>query len=288
MDFVKHCRVKRADRVSLARFDPGDIGDVRSKTKAQGLLERGIDRLAAEQDRLFAQNTCAVLIILQAMDAAGKDSTIKHVMSGVNPQGCSVHSFKAPTTEELDHDYLWRSAKALPERGCIGIHNRSHYEEVIVTRVHPEILARQRLPAEARGPKVWQRRFREINRFERHLVDNGTIVLKFFLHVSKDEQRRRFLERMKSPEKFWKFQPGDVREREHWDDYMAAYEDVFRHTSTKWAPWFIVPADHKWFTRLAVAEIIGDTLANLKLRYPAMPDHARADWRALKKELENE
>jgi len=288
MDFVKHCRVKRADRMSLAKHDPADTGDIHTKESAVRLLERGIERLSAEQDRLFAQNTWSVLIILQAMDAAGKDSTVKHVMSGVNPQGCSVKSFKAPTAEELDHDYLWRSAKALPERGCIGIHNRSHYEEVIVTRVHPEILSRQQLPESARGPKIWQRRFREINRFERHLVDNGTIVLKFFLHVSKDEQRRRFLERMKEPEKYWKFQPGDVREREHWDEYMTAYEEVFRNTSTKWAPWFVIPADRKWFSRLAVAEIIVNTLADLKLRYPSVPDHARAEWRQLRKQLESE
>jgi PPK2 family polyphosphate:nucleotide phosphotransferase len=288
MDFVRHCRVKHADRMSLSKHDPADTGNVKNKESAVRLLERGIERLSAEQDRLFAQNKWAVLIILQAMDAAGKDSTVKHVMSGVNPQGCSVTSFKAPTAEELDHDYLWRSAKALPERGNIGIHNRSHYEEVIVTRVHPEILIRQRLPHPAGSPKFWRQRFREINRFERHLVDNGTIVLKFFLNVSKDEQKRRFLERMEEPEKFWKFQPGDVREREHWDEYMDAYQEVFRHTSTQWAPWYIVPADHKWFTRLAVAEIIVSTLADLKLKYPSVPDHERTEWRQLRKQLENE
>jgi len=288
MDFVKHCRIKHAGRMSLSKHDPADTGSIRGKKSAVRLLERGVERLSAEQDRLFAQNTWAVLIILQAMDAAGKDSTIKHVMSGVNPQGCFVTSFKAPTAEELDHDFLWRSVKALPERGSIGIHNRSHYEEVIVTRVHPEILDRQRLPQSARGPRIWRERFREINRFERHLVDNGTIVLKFFLHVSKEEQKRRFLERMEEPEKFWKFQPGDVRERERWDDYMDAYQEVFRHTSTKWAPWYVVPADHKWFTRLAVAEIIVKTLADLKLEYPTVPPHARAEWRELRKQLEQE
>jgi PPK2 family polyphosphate:nucleotide phosphotransferase len=209
-------------------------------------------------------------------------------MSGVNPQGCEVHSFKAPSHEELDHDYLWRAVKALPERGRIGIHNRSHYEEVIVTRVHPEFLDRQQLPKSTRGPGLLKRRFEEINSFERHLVDNGTVVLKIFLHVSRDEQKRRFLERIEEPEKFWKFQPADVAERAHWDDYMAAYEDVFRHTSTEWAPWYVIPADHKWFTRLAVAAILRDTLVDLKLSYPKVPDDVRAQFKAAKRQLERE
>ncbi len=206
-------------------------------------------------------------------------------MSGVNPQGCEVFSFKAPSPTELNHDYLWRSIIALPERGRIGIHNRSHYEEVIVTRVHPEILKQQRIPPSTAGKGVWRRRFREINRFERYLVDNGILVLKFFLHVSKEEQRVRFLARLDEPEKWWKFSPADVREREYWNDYMRAYEDVFRHTSTTWAPWHIIPADHKWFTRLAVAEIIGQALGGLKLKYPAVPKDERREYELARKTL---
>jgi PPK2 family polyphosphate:nucleotide phosphotransferase len=219
------------------------------------------------------------------MDAAGKDSTIKHVMSGVNPQGCQVFSFKRPSDEELDHDYLWRSVKALPERGRIGIHNRSYYEEVIIARVHPEVLARQQLPRETIDKGIWQRRFREINRFERHLTDNGTRVLKFFLNVSKDEQRRRFLKRLDEPEKYWKFSAADVKERAHWKAYMRAYQDALRHTSTKWAPWYVVPADHKWFTRLAVAEIIVRALDDLKSQFPEVPASVRAEFERLKKQL---
>jgi|SRR5579862_2247916 len=285
MDFARHCRVKRG-RVSMKRYDAADTGSIR-KTKAERLLAHGVERLAEQQNLLYAEHRWGLLVILQGMDAAGKDSTIKHVMSGVNPQGCSVHSFKKPTSEELSHDFLWRTVQALPARGYIGIHNRSHYEEVIVTRVHPELLAPEALPPSAmRG--IWTRRFRDINRFERHLVDNGTIVLKFFLHISKDEQRKRFLDRLEEPEKFWKFEPGDVRERERWPDYMRAYEDVLRQTNTSWAPWFVVPADHKWFMRLAVAEIIIDALEKLKLRYPPVPQDVRAQWRKLKKQLESE
>jgi PPK2 family polyphosphate:nucleotide phosphotransferase len=219
------------------------------------------------------------------MDAAGKDSTIKHVMSGVNPQGCQVFSFKAPSKQELDHDYLWRSVRALPERGRIGIHNRSYYEEVLVVRVHPELLDHQKLPKGAKRG-IWKRRFREIRNFERYLVDNGTCVLKFFLHVSKDEQRRRFLDRLNEPDKHWKFSPGDVRERGFWDEYQAAYEDAIEHTGTAWAPWFIIPADHKWFTRAAVSEIIGDALAGLKLRYPTVSADERAKWAAARRVLQ--
>jgi PPK2 family polyphosphate:nucleotide phosphotransferase len=285
MDFVKHCRVKPHRRVELALLDPADTGDIATKAKAKTLLRRGVERLGAAQQQLYAQDRWALLVVLQGMDAAGKDGTIKHVMSGVNPQGCQVVSFKAPSQEELDHDYLWRSVKALPARGCIGIHNRSHYEEVLVTRVHPEMLARQRVPAVTRPSHVWRRRFREINQFERYLVDNGIMVLKFFLHLSREEQRRRFLERLDEPEKYWKFQPADIRERAYWDQYMSAYEQVFRHTSTKHAPWFIVPADRKWFTRLAVAEIICETLAGLKLQYPTVPDSVRAEWQRARAQL---
>jgi PPK2 family polyphosphate:nucleotide phosphotransferase len=230
---------------------------------------------------LYAQNTCALLLIFQAMDAAGKDSTIKHVMSGVNPQGCQVFSFKAPSTEELDHDYLWRSFKALPERGRIGIFNRSHYEEVLAVRVHPEILATQQLPHLPKGDRIWHQRFEEINNFEKYLVNNGIVVLKFFLNVSKEEQKKRFLERINLPEKNWKFSLADLEVRKFWDDYMNAYEDVFNHTSTDHAPWHVIPADRKWFTRLAVADIVCTKLKELNLQYPQMsPEHLQELSRA--------
>jgi len=283
MDYAKRFRVVHG--FSLDTFDPDDTADVKNKARALQLLDRGILRLADGQERLYAQNTWALLVIFQAMDAAGKDSTIKHVMSGVNPQGCQVFSFKRPSDEELDHDYLWRSVKALPERGRIGIHNRSYYEEVLVVRVHPQILAGEQLPSETVDKRIWQRRYREINRFERYLTDNGTRVLTFFLHVSKDEQRKRFLKRLEEPEKYWKFQPGDVKERAHWDDYMDAYEEALRHTSTKWAPWYVVPADHKWFTRLAVADIIVRTLDDLRVRFPSVSASVRAEFAKLKKDL---
>jgi PPK2 family polyphosphate:nucleotide phosphotransferase len=288
MNYTKRFQVKPGARVSLARLDPGDTAGITSKVRAKRQLEHGIARLDDAQERLYAQNTWAVLLIFQAMDGAGKDGTIEHVMSGVNPQGVQVFSFKAPSPEELDHDYLWRAVKALPERGRIGIHNRSHYEEVVITRVHPEILERQQLPPESRGPGLWTRRYREIRAWERYLHDNGTLVLKFFLHVSKDEQRRRFLKRLDEPEKHWKFSPADVRERAHWDRYMAAYEDAIRNTSTTYAPWFVVPADHKWFTRLAVAEIIGDALDGLGLRYPTVPKNRLVEWAGLRAELSAE
>jgi PPK2 family polyphosphate:nucleotide phosphotransferase len=221
------------------------------------------------------------------MDAAGKDGTVKHVLSGLDPRGVRVFSFGAPSKEELDHDYLWRTVKALPERGCITIHNRSHYEEVIATRVHPEILEHQRIPEATRGAGLIRRRCREINRFERYLVDNGTIVLKFFLHVSKHEQWQRLVERMEEPDKHWKANAGDLRERLHWSAFMEAYEDVFRWTSTRHAPWFIVPADHKWFVWVAVAEIVRETLAGLKLEYPKAPESVKADWERAREELRN-
>jgi PPK2 family polyphosphate:nucleotide phosphotransferase len=287
MDFRKRFRVKPGRAVSLRSWDPDNTASMKGKSEAEELLARGVERLSSLQERLYAENRRSLLIILQAMDAAGKDSTIKHVMSGVNPQGCQVTSFKAPTREELDHDYLWRTTRALPARGMIGIHNRSHYEEVLVTRVHPELLEQERLPDASIGPKLWRRRFREINRFERYLADNGTVILKFFLHVSREEQRQRFLDRMAEPEKYWKFQPGDVRERERWSDYMAAYEDVFRHTSQPWAPWFIIPADHKWFSRLAVADIIAGTLESMKVQYPTVSKKTRSQWRTLRAALEN-
>jgi PPK2 family polyphosphate:nucleotide phosphotransferase len=264
----KKLLVRPGHRVSLKRYDPGwtpgRIADV------EGWLAKDVKRLASYQERLYAQDTYALLLIFQAMDAAGKDSTIRHVMSGVNPLGCQVFSFKAPSAEERDHDFLWRSVKALPERGRIGIHNRSHYEEVLAVRVHPEIVEGQQLPKPARKKGIWSRRFEAINNLERHLVENGTIILKFFLHVSKDEQKKRFLERIDQPEKNWKFSASDVRERRLWRAYMKAYEDVFTYTSTEWAPWFIVPADHKWFTRLAVAGIVNHTLGELNLEFPTL------------------
>jgi PPK2 family polyphosphate:nucleotide phosphotransferase len=251
-------------------------------------LEDDITKLEQYQDVLYAQNTYALLILFQAMDAAGKDGTIKHVMSGVNPQGCQVFSFKAPSAEELDHDYLWRCSKSLPERGRIGIFNRSYYEEVLVTRVHPETLAKQQLPPEAKGKDIWQRRFEEINNFEKYLVDNGIIILKFFLNVSKEEQKKRFLERIEMPNKNWKLSPNDAKERELWDDYMKAYEEVFNHTSTSWAPWHIIPADHKWFMRLAVADIICNQLKKLDLKYPTVSKNQKQELLKVKELLENE
>lgn len=258
-------------RISLKDFDPAYRGGF-TKEEARVHLESGIQQLARYQDVLYAQNTYALLLIFQAMDGAGKDSTIKHVMSGVNPQGCQVFSFKQPSAEELDHDYLWRSYKALPERGRIGIFNRSYYEEVLVVRVHPEVLDQQQLPSQTKGKQIWRQRFEEINSFERYLVNNGIVVMKFFLHVSKQEQRKRFLERIDLQEKNWKFSLADVKERHFWDDYMAAYEEMFTHTSTDSAPWHIIPADHKWFTRLAVSSFIYHRLKSLNLAYPILQD----------------
>lgn len=258
-------RVKPGKSVKLSRYRTDHTHGVSGKADAVRQVQANVEELARQQERLYAHDQWSLLVIFQAMDAAGKDSTIKYVMSGVNPQGVQVTSFKAPSAAELDHDYLWRSALALPARGMIGIHNRSHYEEVIVARVHPEILARQRLPAPATRGNLWARRFRQIRNFEQHLVENGTAVLKFFLHVSKDEQRRRFLERLDTPEKHWKFSLQDVHERSHWDAYMRAYEEMLEHTSTKYAPWFIIPADRKWYMRLAVGQIIVQTVRSLDL-----------------------
>ena len=268
----KSLRVKPGSKVSLARdFDTG-FDNGMSQEEATESLRESVGRLAELQDKLYAQNTYSLLLIFQAMDAAGKDGTIKHVSSGLNPQGCQVFSFKAPSAEELDHDYLWRAAKALPERGRVGIFNRSYYEEVLVVRVHPEILQRQQLPAKAKGKKVWQRRFEQINNFEKHLVENGTVVLKFFLNVSKEEQKRRFLERIDEPSKNWKFAAQDVKERAHWDEYMAAYEECFEETSTKHAPWLVIPADDKAFMRLAVAGVICKAMEDLDLEYPVLDE----------------
>jgi PPK2 family polyphosphate:nucleotide phosphotransferase len=276
-------------KISLKKdYDPGYTGDLVKKKEAKELLADGILQLAEQQNRLYAQNTYSLLIIFQAMDAAGKDGVIKHVMSGVNPQGTQVYSFKAPSDEELDHDYLWRNFKALPERGRIGIFNRSYYEEVLVVRVHPAILDRQRLPPALKGKGIWKQRFQEINNFEEYLANNGTIVLKFFLNVSKEEQKKRFLERIDLPEKNWKFSTFDVKERGHWDEYQAAYEDMLNHTSTRHAPWYVVPADHKWFTRLAVGAVILQTLRDLKLAYPAIDEAQKQELLKAREMLEGE
>jgi PPK2 family polyphosphate:nucleotide phosphotransferase len=288
-NLVDQIIVPPGQKINLKKdYDPGFTGDLVKKKEAQELLANGIQQLAEYQNRLYAQNTYALLIILQAMDAAGKDGTIKHVMSGVNPQGTQVYSFKAPSDEELDHDYLWRNFKTLPERGRIGIFNRSYYEEVLVARVHPEILDRQRIPLELKSKGIWKQRFEEINNFEKYLTQNGTVVLKFFLNVSKAEQKKRFLERIDLPEKNWKFSPFDVQERSHWDEYQAAYEDMFNHTSSEHAPWYVVPADHKWFTHLAVAAVIYQTMKDLKLEYPTLSEEHKQGLSQARELLENE
>ena len=261
---------------------------MKSKERAKETLERGIARLAELQEKLYAQDRWAVLLVLQAMDAAGKDSTIKHVMSGVNPQGCQVHSFKAPSAEELQHDYLWRTSRALPERGQIGIFNRSYYEEVLAVRVHPELLSQKKIPQRLISDDLWRRRFEEINAFERYLTGNGIVVLKFFLHLSKKEQKQRFLERLKDPEKNWKFSVSDALERRHWDEYMQAYEDMIRNTSTKHAPWYVVPADHKWFARLVVAEGAIGAMEALDLAFPKVDAGKRKELKRARAALDRE
>ncbi|HJS56789.1 MAG TPA: polyphosphate kinase 2 family protein [Vicinamibacteria bacterium] len=263
-------RVKDGEAFRLKDIDPDDTRDFKKedKPRAEEALATGIEALAELQDKLYAQDRWAVLLIFQAMDAAGKDGAIKHVMSGVNPQGCQVFSFKAPTSEELDHDYLWRCMKCLPERGRIGVFNRSYYEETLVIRVHPELLEKQKLPKELVTKDIWKERYKDIRAFERYLSRNGVLIRKFFLHVSKGEQKKRFLERLDNPEKNWKFSATDAKERGHWDEYMEAYEETIRETATKAAPWYIVPADNKWFTRVVVAAAVIDALASLDLEYP--------------------
>ncbi len=275
---AKRYRIDQPGKFKLADHDPADCcGLTLDKDDAKALLKEGVERLAELQERLYADNRWSVLVVLQAMDAAGKDSLIKHVMSGVNPQGVQVVSFKQPSAEELDHNFLWRVARALPERGRIGIFNRSHYEEVLVVRVHPEYLRGQRLPDTKNGKDIWHQRFDDIRAFEKHLVRNGTLVLKFFLNVSRDEQRKRFLDRIDEPGKRWKFSMGDVAERKLWPQYMAAYEDAIRETSTPEAPWYVIPADKKWFTRLAVAGALVDALERLKIEYPKVEGTALDD-----------
>ncbi len=282
---AKKYRVTNGREFSIANVDPGDTWKLKSKEHAQKWLAQGVARLSELQSLLYAQNQWALLLIFQAMDAAGKDSTIKHVMSGVNPQGCMVFSFKAPSAEELSHDYLWRSSKCLPERGRIGIFNRSYYEEVLVVRVHPELLEHERLPRELLPRDVWPQRFEDIRNFERYLTRNGILIRKFFLHVSKKEQRQRLVSRLEEPDKNWKLSAADVRERERWRDYLRAYEDMLRHTATEHAPWYVVPADHKWFTRLVVAEVVVDALESLKLQYPEVDAAKRRELAGVRRAL---
>jgi PPK2 family polyphosphate:nucleotide phosphotransferase len=275
-DLERRFKVAPGGRVRLKAYDPawagqGEFKELRKaelKARAVAFLEKNRAALADAQERLWSTDVYSVLVVLQAMDAAGKDGTIKHVMAGVNPQGCQVFCFKKPSPEELDHNFLWRYMRALPERGRIGIFNRSYYEDVLVVRVHPEILAHQKLAAANGNRKFWDDRFDDINRFERHLVRNGTVVLKFFLNVSKKEQKKRFVERLQNPEKHWKFSYGDLKERARWDDYQDAFADMLQHTSTKWAPWWVIPADHKWVTRALVGGILTGTINNLRLKKP--------------------
>ena len=288
--FCAPFRTTSGDNFRLKDFDPADTLalDPTNKQAAEEVLKEGVEILSELQDTLYAQDRWAVLLLFQAMDAAGKDSTIKHVMSGVNPQGCQVSSFKTPSTEELDHDYLWRYQRHLPERGRIGIFNRSYYEETLVVRVHPELRARQSLPPKLVGPQIWRERFDDIRQFETYLGRNGIVVRKFFLHVSRQEQKKRFLKRLDETEKHWKFSAADVRERGHWDAYMKAYEEMIQHTASEAAPWYVVPADHKWFTRLVVAAAVIDTLLSLDLHYPKLSAAASQELEAARRELEAE
>jgi len=275
-------------RIKLDDYDPGFTSHFESEDEAGVKLSKDVVKLAKYHDMLYAQHTYALLVVLQGMDTSGKDGTIRHVMSGVNPQGTQVHSFKAPSAEELNHDFLWRSAKVLPERGRICIFNRSYYEEVLVVRVHPELLEAQGLPPGTDGKRLWKQRFEDINNFEKYLAGNGIVVVKFFLHLSKTEQRRRLLARIDEPEKNWKFSVSDVKERGYWDEYQKAYEDALNHTSTEWAPWYVVPADHKWFTRTVVADVIASKLKALKLEYPQISKEDRRHLLKAKKLLEAE
>lgn len=286
--FARNFRVTDGEKFRLKDFKPHDtmgFGD-EQKPRAKEALANGAKLLAEMQDRLYACDKWALLLIFQAMDAAGKDGAIKHVMSGVNPQGCQVFSFKSPSAEDLDHDYLWRCTKCLPNRGHIGIFNRSYYEETLVVRVHPEFLHKQKLPPSLIGKDIWENRFRDIRGFERYLANNGIITLKFFLHVSKKEQKRRFLERLEHPEKNWKFSGSDMAERGFWDDYQKAYEDTIRNTASRHAPWYVVPADNKWFSRIIVGAAVIDALANLELQYPEVGPDKVKELAAAKKELQ--
>jgi PPK2 family polyphosphate:nucleotide phosphotransferase len=283
---VKPFQIDAGKHFRLKDHDPGHTAGVHSKAEGEKLLQEGIAKLADLQDKLYAQDNYALLLVFQAMDAAGKDGAIKHVMSGVNPQGCQVYSFKAPSSEELDHDYMWRTMKRMPERGRIGIFNRSYYEEVLVVRVHPELLQGERIPPELVSKNIWKQRFEDINCFERYLTRNGVVIRKFFLNLSKKEQKRRFLARLDEPEKNWKFSAADIKERACWDEYMNAFEDMIQHTATPDAPWHVIPADNKWFSRIAVAEAVIDTLENLNLSYPKVDDAKAKELAVARKLLE--
>ena len=272
---AKPYRIEHGKDFRLKDFDPEDTGKLHSKDRALELLEKGIAQMAELQNKLYAGDCWALLIIFQAMDAAGKDGAVQHVMSGVNPQGCQVYSFKTPSSEELNHDYLWRTMQRVPERGHIGIFNRSYYEEVLVVRVHPAVLHTERIPPSLLGKNLWEERYEDIGAVERYLARNGVVVRKFFLNLSKNEQKKRFLERLDTPQKNWKFSAGDIHEREYWDDYMHAYEEMIRGTSSKQAPWYVVPADNKWFTRVVVAAAIVETLEELNLAYPKLDPKER-------------
>ncbi len=285
-ELIEPLRVKPGSRVHLPKhFDPAWKADLLKKKDGVELLQTGIAMLADYQSRLAAQNTYGVLVCLQALDAGGKDGTIRHVMSGVNPQGVQVSGFKVPSSEELDHDYLWRYARRLPSRGSIGIFNRSHYEEVLVVRVHPEVLDRQRLPDSAKRKDIWERRYRDINNWERYLSDNGFRVVKIFLNLSKEEQRTRFLKRIDLPEKNWKFSAADARERLRWDDYQVAFSEMLSATSTEWAPWYVIPADRKWFARICAAAVLAHTLIDIDPEYPTVSESQREQLLAAKADL---
>jgi PPK2 family polyphosphate:nucleotide phosphotransferase len=287
--YVQPYRITKGEGFQLNNFNPGDTsGLVPDRGEASELLQRGTGWLAEEQDMLYAQDRWSLLLVFQAMDAAGKDGTIKHVMSGVNPQGCQVFSFKQPSSEELDHDFLWRYSKCLPERGRIGIFNRSYYEEVLVVRVHREILSRQKLPAPFVSTHIWDERLSDITHFEDYRTRQGTVILKFFLHVSRNEQKKRFMERLDKPDKHWKFSPADVHERKFWDDYMHAFEEAIRATASKHAPWYVVPADNKWFTRLVVAAAIVEAVEKLDLTYPTIDPETRKELQTMRAALSSE
>ncbi len=287
--YVHPFRITKGNGFKLADFDPGDTRGLRlDKGEATDLLQRGTVWLAEEQDMLYAQRRWSLLLVFQAMDAAGKDGTIKHVMSGVNPQGCQVFSFKQPSPEDLDHDFLWRYFKCLPERGRIGIFNRSYYEEVLVVRVHEDILKRQNLPSQLVSKRIWQERLLDIAHFEDYLTRQGTIILKFFLHLSREEQKKRFMERLDKPDKHWKFSPADVHERSFWGDYMHAFEEAIRATASKRAPWYVVPADNKWFTRLVVAAAIVEAVEELDLAYPTVDANKKKELQAARTALSRE
>jgi PPK2 family polyphosphate:nucleotide phosphotransferase len=285
---IRPYRVTRGEGFRLKDFDPGDAQGLDLKAESDKFLSRSVRHLSDLQEKLYAQNHWALLLIFQGMDAGGKDGAIRHVMSGVNPQGCRVCSFQAPSAEELEHDFLWRASRCLPKRGQIGIFNRSYYEEALVVRVHPELLQAEKIPSSLVGENIWKERFEDINAFERFLTRNGTVICKFFLNLSKEEQRARFLSRLDEPDKNWKFSADDVRDRDRWGDYMHAYEDMIVHTATEYAPWYVIPADHKWFARMAISSAILETLEELKLTYPRIDGARRKQLREARRLLERE